>query len=63
LFGFDTAVIAGVMTRCANFFPLAADLGTAVSLRCEAHCSEQHRGAPGDRHGSRNMRESSASSM
>jgi len=44
LFGFDTAVIAGVMTALREFFSLSpADLGTAVSLRCEAHCSEQHR--------------------
>ena len=44
LFGFDTAVIAGVTTALREFFSLSpADLGAAVSLRGGAHCPEQRR--------------------
>ena len=47
LFGFDTAVIAGVTTALREFFSLSpADLGAAFSLRGGAHCSEQRRRRP-----------------
>jgi len=47
LFGFDTAVIAGVATALREFFSLSpTDLEAAVSLRGGAHCPEQHRRRP-----------------
>jgi hypothetical protein len=44
LFGFDTAVVAGVTTALRAFFSLSpAALGAAISLRGGEHCSQQHR--------------------
>jgi MFS family permease len=57
LFGFDTAVIAGVTTALREFFcSRRLSLGAAVSSAlCGTLLGALIVGGPGDRYGSRNM--------